>query len=204
MNNVSLFQNFRSKESKEIEFTLSEKLNIVFMARINKMKGIDMIFELGDYIMKSNLIDKIKISFYGPVYKEDKSYFFDNIKKYPFMKYHGILEVDQIDYTLRPYDIMLLPTHYFTEGLPGSIVDAYFSGLPVVVTKWKYSKEFVDHGKTGIIIPFENGQDELNCCVKEFINNKDSLLLMKRHALDKSKDYSYSIAMNRLKAILSL
>lgn len=30
---------------------------------------------------------------------------------------------------------MLLPTHYYTKGLPCSIVDAYIAGIPVIATE---------------------------------------------------------------------
>lgn len=38
---------------------------------------------------------------------------------------------------------MLLPTHYYTEGLPGSVLDAYMSGIPIIVSRWKHASEFV-------------------------------------------------------------
>lgn len=83
-----------------------------------------------------------------------------------------------------------MPTHYFTEGLPGSIVDAYISGIPVIVTRWKHATEFVDDGETGFIVPFENGQEELNQKVKILFDFPEILNAMKIKAKNRSYDFS--------------
>lgn len=179
LNNVKLFPNFRFFDFTPKPRNESTKLNLVFMARINKMKGLDWIFHFCEYIQTNNLSDHYSISFYGPLIKEDKAYFLENINKYDFVKYKGELQPEDIHMTLSVYDVMLLPTHYYTEGLPGSVVDAYISGLPVIVTKWKHSTEFVEDGKTGYIIPFEKGEDRLIKTIVEIENNRDILRKMR-------------------------
>ena len=83
------------------------------------------------------------------------------MEKYEFIEYRGALQPSEIYTNLSKYDVMLLPTHFYTEGLPGSVVDAYISGIPVIVTEWKHSHEFVDNGKSGYIVPFDNGLKEM-------------------------------------------
>lgn len=158
--NVDIFPNFRFFDFDPLHFD-SDKLRLVFMARINRMKGLDWIFELGDYITSNHFQDKFSITFYGPINEEDRQYFEDSISQYAFMEYKGELQPSEIHENLSKYDVMLLPTHYYTEGLPGSVVDAYISGIPVIVTEWKHSHEFVEDGVCGYIIPFEGGQKQL-------------------------------------------
>ena len=126
------------------------------MARILKQKGLDTIFAMGDEIIKSSLEQQISIDFYGPLmnWDNDEEYFNENIKKYRFMRYLGPLEPKDIYNTLERYDVMALPTHFYTEGLPGSILDAYISGIPVVVTKWKH----VEYHKTYLSVDFKIGK----------------------------------------------
>ncbi|WP_034524823.1 glycosyltransferase, partial [Bacteroides stercorirosoris] len=85
-------------------------------------------------------------------------------------------------------DVMLLPTHYLPK-LPGSVVDAYISGIPVIVTEWKHSHEFVEDGRSGFIIPFENGQQKL--IDKVILLERDRRLLhtMQANALIKRKEF---------------
>jgi glycosyltransferase involved in cell wall biosynthesis len=188
LQNVDIFPNFRFFEFDPERFD-SEKLRLVFMARVNKMKGLDWIFDLADYIAKNKLQDKFSITFFGPISEDDRIFFEENITKYPFVDYMGVLQPSEIYNTISQYDVMLLPTHYFTEGLPGSVVDAYISGIPVIVTEWKHSHEFVEDGRSGFIIPFENGQQKL--IDKVILLERDRRLLhtMQANALIKRKEF---------------
>ena len=85
---------------------------------------------------------------------------------------------------------MLLPTHFFTEGLPGSIVDAYISGIPVIVTEWKHAREFVDDGLTGYIIPFGSGQNQLIEKVLLLEQDRELLQKMQSNALVKRMTFA--------------
>lgn len=173
---VDIFPNFRF-----FDFTpkrsSSSRLRLVFMARINKMKGLDWIFDLAREIEIRHLKNMFSITFYGQVLEDDREYFEENLSKFAFMEYKGALEPNEIYGTLSQYDVMLLPTHYYTEGLPGSVVDAYISGIPVIVTEWKHAHEFVEDGATGYIIPFENGQQQL--IEKVLLLERDRNLLQK-------------------------
>ena len=52
---------------------------------------------------------------------------------------------------LRAADIFVLPSH--REGMPQSIIEAMLTGLPVVATDIRGSREEVVDGATGILIP---------------------------------------------------
>lgn len=188
-NNVDMFPNFRFFDFTPNQNS-SDILRLVFMARIMKEKGLDWIFELADYIANHELESKISITFYGQISEKDRSYFYEKISKYDFVEYIGALEPDEIYQTISQYDCLLLPTHFFTEGLPGSIVDAYISGIPVIATEWLNAREFIDDSKTGFIIPFKNGQSALIDRVLRLQADKQLLSEMKSHALEKRKNFA--------------
>ena len=201
-NNVDVFPNFRITDFKPNTYHEDGKLHLVFMARILKMKGLDLVFLLGDSIIKQGLEDQITIDFYGPQQNDDDDikFFNQNIIKYSFMKYYGPLEPSDINITLEKYDAMLLPTHFYTEGLPGSILDAYISGIPVIVTKWKHATEFVENGETGIIIPFEDNGNALSDAVMHLFNNPVLLEKMKEKARNKWHEFSSEKAWDLLQS----
>ena len=194
--NVVLFTNFRFTSFVPREYHEEGKLKLVFLARINKMKGLDVLFYLADYILKNQLDDRVSIDFYGPIYQPDKDYFFGELKKYGFLAYKGELQPERINETIVKYDVMLLPTHYYTEGLPGSVVDAYMSGIPIIVSKWKHAGEFVRDGETGFIIPFENGEDVLCEKVKLLLEDSELLREMKKKACEGSSRFTSDNAWN--------
>lgn len=130
------------------------EIKIVYMGRVIPEKGLRTIFKIREFI-ESKSIDCISIDIYGPVSSEYEGEFFSDIEKSEgIIRYKGILEPNEIHKALTVYDLMLFPTQYFTEGFPGSILDAYIAGVPVIATKWKYADEFVVDNVSGIIVPF--------------------------------------------------
>lgn len=187
--NVDLFPNFRFFEFTPNRIT-DDKLRLVFVARINRMKGLDWIFDFADYVVEHELEHKFRITFYGPLNEDDRQYFYDMLQRFPFVEYRGILQPNEIYETLNNYDALLLPTHYYTEGLPGSIVDAYISGIPVIVTKWKHAHEFVEDGITGFVIPFENGSQQLIECLLSLESDREKLKQLQQNALEKRAEFA--------------
>lgn len=187
--NVDMFPNFRFFDFEPERFP-SDKLRLVFMARINKMKGLDWIFAMASYIEKYKLQHLFSLTFYGPIHDEDQEYFSHEISKYSFAEYRGVLQPDEIYAAMNDYDVLLLPTHYYTEGLPGSIVDAYISGLPVIVTEWKHSREFVEDGKSGYIVPFIDGELDFIDRVLYLEKNRDILASQQDYALHKRMEFA--------------
>jgi glycosyltransferase involved in cell wall biosynthesis len=198
--NVIYLPNFRVHEFIPVHIYNSKQLNLVFMSRINKKKGIDLIFRMVDNFALSKDFD-IRVDFFGPINPTDRVYFFNEIKSRKNIKYKGILHPKDIHKTLSKYDILLLPTKYFTEGFPGAILDAYISGIPVIVSKWKYSHEFVEHGKSGFIFPL-NSEKMFHEYIKLLYYNKTLLKKMKIEAHLKGQEYSHEKI--KIKLITSL
>jgi glycosyltransferase involved in cell wall biosynthesis len=202
-NNIVYFPNFRI-HSFVPSFAQREDdvFKIVFMARIIKLKGVDTIFRLANHLKDFNKnCHKIIIDFYGPIPKEEKDYFYKEIENLDFVSYKGILEPEQIHSMLNKYDLLVLPTRYPGEGFPGTILDAYISGIPVVASKWKYIPEFVDHGNTGFLYDL-NKEDELYGFVEKLFEDRTLLLKMKRNAFEKSKEFSSESAWHIIKSYL--
>lgn len=197
--NIEVFPNFRFTEFVPQKHHESGKLKLVFLARINKMKGLDTIFSLAEKIQSKYNKNQISIDFYGPLYEPDKYYFFSELNKYDFIEYKGELQPKDINKVIELYDVMILPTHYFTEGLPGTVLDAYMSGIPIIVSKWKHADEFVDNGVTGYIIPFENNIEDLYKIVTLLYENESLLDKLKDNAYEKSKSFTAETAWSIIK-----
>lgn len=197
--NVLTFPNFRIHSFIPRPIVSKQIFKVVFMARISKMKGIDYAFKLAEHFNSPEFKKKrLIIDFYGPIEAEDKKYFFDNINKISNISYKGVLQPENIYKTIHEYDLMILPTHYHTEGFPGTILDAYISGLPIVATNWKYAYDFILNGQTGLIVPFENSENDFIQAVKSIYEDEELLLRMKKNAFKRSMDFSSDGAWNIL------
>lgn len=196
--NVNVFPNFRAEAPEPIVRQTDGKLRLVFMARINMLKGLDTIVSLCETMPQG-----VSIDFYGPMNPEDEPFFRNElIDKYPFVAYHGTLQPAEIHTTLQRYDAMILPTRYFTEGFPGSILDAYRASLPVIVTEWKHAREFVSDGVTGFIADFNNPIPQLQLAIRTLLDNPATLLSMKKAALGESRKYTPDSAWEILRHLL--
>ena len=159
------------------------------MARINRTKGYKTIFRALEK-MRSNQT-RVTMTFYGQIADEDREDFYELLEtNKDVVSYKGSLRPEDIQQTLRGYDMMLLPTQYYTEGFPGSILDAYIAGIPVLVTEWKHSHEFVDDGNTGFIVPFRDCVDDIVERIERLVRDKDLLLSMKQKAQKECLKYS--------------
>lgn len=199
-NNIEYLPNFRICNKTKVDFSLNKELKLVFFARINKMKGLDVVFNIADKLGKAKL--NMTIDFYGPIYEPDNAYFENEISQHPNTIYKGVLQPDQIQNVLKQYDILLFPTKYKTEGFPGTILDAYMSGVPVIVSNWNHAKEFVKEGYSGFICETEDAEAYYNK-VLYLNNNRDVLMRMKANSYNESKKYSDNEAFEIMRKYLA-
>jgi len=193
INNVKVFPNFRFHNFVENQKIDIGTYDIIFMARITESKGCNLLF---NFIAEFNRIlpkNNLTLSFYGPIDFKYKQSFLEQISLYPNTSYNGVCPPQDVFDVISRYDVCVLPTFYEGEGFPGTIVDSYIAGVPVVVSDWLNLPEFVDNGKTGLIFSL-NEKDSLFKSLMNLYNNPDLLSEMKRNAKIKSQEYSSETA----------
>lgn len=208
INKVTVIPNFRLLPSGfkvNLRKEDSDVFKLVYMARIMEEKGIFLIFDFYESYLKntSNFKKKIIIDFYGPLIEKDKNRFIASINKYSAISYKGVLSPSDIYKALSQYDLLLLPTFYSGEGFPGTIADAYYSGIPVITSNWRQIPEFVDEDKSGFLIDYDERKQQLYEKINFLCNNENKLSEMKHYALNKSKQYSEERAYEIIKSILN-
>ncbi len=196
--NLTFCPNFKFVDFHPTMHHKPNHLNLVFLARIVAEKGLDVIFAYCDFLKRNNR-DDVTIDFYGMISPKDKDYFVSKVSEYEFVDYKGVAEQENIPAILEEYDAMMFPTHFPTEGIPGSVLDAYIAGIPVVATNWVYASELIDDHKTGIIIPFTNCSEDFIKACDYLLNHEDELCMMKKLATEKSKIYRADNVKNILK-----
>lgn len=170
------------------------------MARVHPLKGINVLFEL-DRKIKDLEINNVTIDIYGPIFEPFKKSFYEMLSSSSYISYKGIIEPSNIYNVLTDYDLMLFPTKYFTEGFPGSILDAYISGLPVVASNWLNAKEFIEDGITGYIVDFNNDDIFINKTL-ELVRNSKEIRRLQKFVIIKRNEYSSASAWDIIKQSL--
>lgn len=190
LKNVETLHNFRIHNSTpQFSYNSNWTLKIVFFARIMKEKGVDVVFRLAEHLERNNYTDQISIAFYGPIEPGFNIYFYNRISKHKNITYKGVLQPEDVYSTLCKYDLLVLPTSYQGEGFPGSILDAFISGVPVIVSNWMFLPEFVNNGENGFVFDLKR-EHKLYEHVITLLKDRDLLLKMKKSAYESSKLYS--------------
>lgn len=202
-NNVSIIRNFKDLKPINICDIKTDKkdyLRLCTFSRVMKEKGIEDAINVIEELNNFGL--SIELDIYGIV---DRNYFdeFSEIKNQlpSYIRYKGAVDSNESTSVLKNYDTLLFPTRFKTEGLPGTIIDAYAAGIPVISAKWDSFDDIVEDGKTGIgFVQYDI--NDLKEKIKWAYDNKDDLYKMRINCINKysefDKDKILSEITNRL------
>jgi len=194
--NVIYMPNFKTlKKSRGNKKLVKEgkDLYTCIFSRIEEEKGIIDAINVVDKYNDSH-DNKIFLDIYGKIKKEFEGTFRDAILDNKYIKYIGTVDQNNSVSIIEKYDLLLFPTKYRTEGVPGTIIDAYFAGLPVLSARWENFDEIIIEGKTGIGYKFGDVEDFYKK-LSSIAQDKKTLLKFKRNCLDMADDYSPKKAM---------
>jgi glycosyltransferase involved in cell wall biosynthesis len=134
---------------------------------------------------KKNLLLEI----WGPIDKSYKAEFEALLEKYKSdVEYKGIVDYSKSVETLTNHLALLFPTHWDGEGFPGTIVDAYAAGVPVIASDWNANAELINNFETGWVYPNERVKN-LDESLEWVAGHLDEMLEMRQKCRDKAKEF---------------
>ena len=167
-------------------------------SRVMREKGMEDAIEAVKAVNESRGETVYVLDVYGPVDPAQTQWFEDLQKTFPdYVRYGGSVPFDQSVETLKDYFALLFPTRFYTEGIPGTIIDAYAAGVPVISAKWESFADVVDDGVTGIGYEFSN-TDALRQILSEVAENPAKITDLKENCLQKARDYTPEAALQIL------
>ena len=167
-------------------------------SRVMKEKGIEDAVDAVTKINETLGYEAYTLDIYGQVDAQQTVWFEDLKNRFPdFIRYCGCVDANQSVEVLQKYFALLFPTRFYTEGIPGTIIDAYAAGIPVISAKWESYSNIVDDGITGIGYDFDHTQ-RLEEILYQAMQNPQTLLDMKKNCLRKAKDYLPESAVQTL------
>ena len=143
--------------------------------------------------------DKIyKLDIYGQVDDRQVEWFEKLKKSFPdYISYKGIVQSDKSVEVLKNYFLLVFPTRFFTEGIPGTILDAYAAGVPVLSSKWESFFDVVDDGYTGIGYKFGDVK-ALTKTLEQISYVPETIIEKKHNCLKKAEEYLPHAVLNML------
>ena len=199
--NIILFPNFKhicTLNKNELVYNTKFPIHLCFFSRIIREKGVEDIVNAVNQLNKNNVIFDLDI--YGPIQPGEEEWFTDLSQKFSNnIKYKGFVEPNQSVSILKNYTALVFPTHYKTEGIPGTIIDAYSAGVPIITALWSNSSDVFEEDYTGWGYEIGSYEGLLNCLHK-LEKNLDVFNSFKVNCLEKAKEYMPSKIMKTMLA----
>lgn len=155
IDNVKFYPNCRStpntKYYEKQRFT--EKIDLVFFSKICKEKGADLLFDVVDQLSRHGVA--VSLDYYGIIDKSYRKEFEERLATRTLRcRYCGIFDASKNDVydKLREYDVLVFPSTWKGEGVPGILVESKIAGIPAIVSNHNYNGEIVLSGEEGIVV----------------------------------------------------
>lgn len=195
--NVDVLPNFKKLDIiKNSNINGKTSFKFCTFSRVIKEKGIEDAINAIVEINKEN--NSCTLDIYGLIDDSYKDEFEKIMKKSPKeINYKGVIPFSQSSNVLHEYYALLFPTFWPGEGCPGTVIDAFASGLPVIATDWNCNSEFIGNFKTGIIYP-NNRIDSLKEAIIWAMKHPKEMQKMSLACNNEAKIYEPAINIKKM------
>ncbi len=199
--NVFIMPNFKDLTpitESELVYQKEAPFRLCTFSRVMKEKGIEDAVEAVKKINSENGKIVYTLDIYGQIDPLQNEWFEKLKANMPdYVKYCGLVPFDKSAEALKNYFALLFPTRFYTEGIPGTIIDAYAAGIPVISSMWENFNDVVDDYVTGIGYEFKN-VDNLEQKLRYASERFGEINGLKMNCLQKSEQFLPSKAIETI------
>lgn len=170
-----------------------EPLKILYFSQISREKGVGDIIDLVELLEKDKTVS-FEMDFYGHVEENFDLEFQKFLRRSKNVKYCGIYDSTKQDLysKLNEYDVLLFPTHWNTEGVPGILVEAKMAGLAIIASDRSYNSEIVRTEKMEGILLYQDYVKEMFEAIKKLSAERGYLMEIKEASYQSRERYAMS------------
>ena len=190
--NAECLPNFKRLQISPFEENTPHEIpfRLCTFSRVMKEKGIEDAIEAVKYVNETMGKEVYSLDIYGQVDATQTEWFDELQKHFPsFVHYGGLVPYDQSTAVLKTAFALLFPTQFYTEGIPGTIIDAYAAGIPVISAAWENYRDVIDEGETGLVYEFGNVK-ALQDLLLKIAENPQELWKLKQNCLKKAEQFT--------------
>lgn len=158
--NLALFDaeklDFSKRSQIQLEYNLGNTFVFGFVGRIVDRKGINELMDVFDLLYSGN--QNLRLLLVGPFEMDqisDKT-LLDRANQHPGIVNIGRVMQDEVPEYLSLIDVFVLPAWW--EGFGNVLIQAAAMGIPVISTKATGTKDAVEDGYNGILVPIKDKQ----------------------------------------------
>lgn len=206
INNTIVLPNFKQLNilsQNQISFLYEKPFPLCTFSRVMKEKGIEDAIEAVTRINETSEETIFTLDIFGQIEKGYKERFAAVMKEFPdYIRYRGIVSYDESVDVLKQYFLLLFITHFDSEGIAGTIIDAFAAGLPVIASYCGCNPEIIRENYTGRIVPLHN-MEKLISILLEYAEQPAKVIKMKPNCLNEAHKYTPENAVKPLLEKLS-
>ena len=166
-----------------------EPYKLCTFSRVMKEKGIEDAVNAVKTVNEKLGRTVYTLDIYGQVDGGQTEWFEKLRESFPeYVTYGGLVPFDKSVEVLKNYFALVFPTRFYTEGIPGTLIDAYAAGVPVITALWLNSGDIFEDGKQGFGYEF-GAAEELERILTEMADNTALISDLKINCLNKAKKY---------------
>jgi len=193
LNNIEVLPNFKRLHILKEDALIYDHVKpykLCTFSRVMKEKGIEDAIQAILMINKEHGETIYTLDVYGQIDNNYVDCFNKLMKGAPdCIQYKGSISYDKSVEVLKKYFMLLFPTRFKTEGIPGTILDSYSAGVPVLSSKWDSFSDIVEENVTGIGFELENF-DDMYDKLGYIYNNPGKILSMKKKCIKRANKYT--------------
>lgn len=183
------FKRLNLMTETELRQEYDEPYKLCTFSRVIKEKGIEDAIESVRAVNAEFQKKIVTLDIYGAAEEKYITHLKKILKKDNACRYCGVIPANESVETLKDYYVLLFPTYWSGEGMPGTIIDALSAGVPVIARRWQYCDEMLTDGYTGLIYDFEK-PEQLKEKIVYAVNHVADIVKMKKNCLKKAESYS--------------
>lgn len=199
--NVEVLPNFKRLhilQEGQLREKWQEPYPFVMFSRVIREKGINeaakAIKAVNDRFGRLRAV----LYIYGPVEDSYQKEFSEILKRYgSCVSYMGCVPFQESVQVLRDCFMLLFPTFYKGEGMPGTILDAFSAGLPVIATDWHFNGNLVRTGDTGYCYDWKK-PELLAEYISYAVEHPEEINKMRKNCLAEAAKYTADIVMEQI------
>jgi len=151
LRNVTIIYNPRKDPGTRHKLTDNNKNKEVFISRVTDNKGVTVLMDAIENINKDG--KTISLDIYGPMDTKYETFFNKRVAdSNGIITYKGVLKPDEVQAVLSEYHFLALPTYHSGEGLPGILVEAGMTGIPIIITRHNALPEYFTHNQSALFV----------------------------------------------------
>ena len=192
------FKNITPLKEHELKTDFHEPYRFCTFSRVMKEKGITDAVNAIKRINEEFGRMVVQLDIYGPIDYNYRVEFESVLADEEAVKYYGIISANESVEVLKDYFALLFPSFWAGEGMPGTIIDAFCAGLPIIARRWSYCDEMIVDRVNGYVYDFDK-PELLKEKIVYAISNPNQTIAMRRNCIKSAEKYSRTKVVEQIR-----